>query len=104
MLLVADSMFHFLVRILQFIDFSSELRTAISSLIRFLGSTRRFIGFLPTEVLLQGTIGFILLAIQSVMGGMCTPMFLANGAMLLPVMLLGNPFINRNHLLLGGVS
>ncbi len=69
-LLLGDSAFHFLVGLLEFVNFSGWLCLTTSSLIRSLGSTRGSVGFLPTEVLLQGTIGLVLLAIPSAMGNM----------------------------------
>ena len=82
MLLFVDSAIHFLVGLLEFIDFSGLLHRAIFSSIRSLESTRGSVGFLPTDFLLQGTVGLILLQIWSVMACMCTPMF-AKGAMFL---------------------
>ncbi len=63
---------------------------ATSSSSRSLGSTRGSIRFRSLEVLLKGPIGLILPAVQSVMGGMCAPMFLAERAMLLSAMSLRN--------------
>ncbi len=59
---------------------------------------RGSIGFRPFERFLRGTVGIILLAVRSVMGGMCAPMFLAERAMLLSVAFLGNPVIEGDHL------
>ncbi len=59
---------------------------------------RGSIGFLPIEVLLWGSIGIVILAVQSVVGGMCVPMLFTKQAMLLPVMFLGDPFIKGDHL------
>ena len=65
---------------------------------------RGSIGFLPIQVLLWGSIGIVLSAVQSIVGRMCTPMLFTKQAMLLPVTFLGNPFIKGDHLPLRGVA
>ncbi len=59
---------------------------------------RGSIGLLPIEGLLWDTIGLVLLAVQSIVGGMCAPILFTMQAMLLPAMFLGNPFIKGDHL------
>ena len=65
---------------------------------------RGSIGLLPIEDLLWGSVGIILLAVQSVVGGMCAPMLFTKQAMLLPATFLGNSFIKGDHLPLRGVA
>ena len=65
---------------------------------------RGSIGFLPFERCLRGTVGIILPAFWSVVGGMCAPMFLAERAMFLSVAFLGNPVIEGDHFPLGRLS
>ncbi len=71
------------------------------SLSRSLGSMRGSIGFLTFGRFLRGTIGIILLTVWSVVGGMRTPMFLAERAMFLSAVFLGNLVIEGDHLPLG---
>ena len=65
---------------------------------------RGSIGFLPLEIFLLGSIGIILPAVRSIVGGMCTPMLFTKQAMLLPATFLGDPFIKGDHLPLRGVT
>ncbi len=62
------------------------------------------IGLLPIEGLLWVTVGLVLPAVQSIVGGVCAPMLFTKQTMLLPAMFLGNPFIKGDHLPLRGVT
>ena len=64
---------------------------------------RGSLGFLPIEGLLWVTIGPVLLAVWSVVAGVCTPMLFTKRAILLPVTFLGNHFIKGDNLALRGV-
>ena len=69
-----------------------------------LRSMRGSIGFLPSEVLLWGSVGIVLLVVWSIQGGMCTPMLFTKQTMVLPATYFGDPFIKGNHFPLRGVA
>jgi hypothetical protein len=65
---------------------------------------RGSIGLLPIEALLWDSVGLVLPAVRSIVGGVCTPILFTKQAMLLRATFLGNPFIKEDHLSLRGVT
>ena len=58
---------------------------------------RGSIGFLLIEGLLWVTVGLVLPAVQSIVGGVCAPMLFTKRTMLLLATFLGNPFIKGDR-------
>ncbi len=77
-LLFTDSVFHFLIGLFSFLILADSSTWLLPPRWGLSGPREDPLAFLPLKFFSGGSIGFVLPAYQSVMGGTCTPKFLSH--------------------------